>query len=455
MLLTDSQYQAFLRAEADLRNLSRAEREAFLRALSGDDITTIADKLQVRPEAIRQRLSQVYQKFEIGGKGPVKLAKLQQQLQTRFQEQQIGNVGFAGVAKRPRRDRPRWDWGEAPDVPTFYGRDAELNELYQWIVEEHCRLVALVGLGGIGKTALAKKLAERIQEEEKFDRLIWRSLRHMPPPETLLADLLESLGCAPIDPSKTDIDSQIAQLVEQLQESKCLLVLDSFDAVLKSGNRLQPYLEGYEAYGKMLRQIGQFEHQSCLLIASDQTFKEIEALARSTKTTRSLALHGLPVEEARKIFQERELTGEDKWDDLIRAAGGNPFLLQIEATSIAELFQGNVAEFLTAIGRDRTKTWSFFYGEFLEILDRQFQKFSDLEKKIACYLARQSKSVSFINLKDGISEVGSTSQILEELVSLKNRDWIEFSKNPKSAETLYELPKFLKKYVKKYQLNEG
>ncbi|MGB3238454.1 MAG: NB-ARC domain-containing protein [Geitlerinemataceae cyanobacterium] len=445
MLLTDSQFQVFLRAQADLHNLSRAEREAFLRALSGDDITTIAEKLQVRPEAIRQRLSQVYQKFEIGGKGPVKLAKLQQRLQIRYQEQLAGGETLPMVAKRQKRDRPRWDWGEAPDVPTFYGRQKELEDLQEWIVEEKCRLLALVGLAGIGKTALARKLAEKIQEEGSFDRLIWRSLRSAPTLEKLLEDLLECLGHFNTDRS-IDIETQISQLVEGLRQSRCLLVLDDFESILQGGTRLQPYLEGYESYGMLLRQVGELDHQSCLLLNSYEKPREIASLERSTKAIRSLQLDGLNVEEAENILKDQHLEKPESWKELIDLARGNPLLLNIESAYIFSLFQGNVTEFLSL------KTWIF--EESREGLDRHFEKFSRLEKKIACHLASQSNPVSFQDIKKKLDDSSSNSQLIEELRSLQNRSWLEVSQNKDASKTFYELPKILKKYVEKYQLSD-
>src|SRR6266508_4118479 len=53
-------------------------------------------------------------------------------------------------------DRPRSvvDWGEAIDVPALYGRETELASLEQWVLADRCRVVALLGLGGIGKSSL-------------------------------------------------------------------------------------------------------------------------------------------------------------------------------------------------------------------------------------------------------------------------------------------------------------
>lgn len=64
------------------------------------------------------------------------------------------------------------DWGEAPDVSGFTGRQAELTQVQHWLVAERCRLVAVLGMGGLGKTALATRLAT--QMEHAFAAVVWR-----------------------------------------------------------------------------------------------------------------------------------------------------------------------------------------------------------------------------------------------------------------------------------------
>lgn len=49
------------------------------------------------------------------------------------------------------------DWGEAIDVSVFYRCKEELTRVKQWIVSDRCQPIALISMGGIGKTALSVK----------------------------------------------------------------------------------------------------------------------------------------------------------------------------------------------------------------------------------------------------------------------------------------------------------
>ena len=109
-------------------------------------------------------------------------------------EEQVDRTG--PIADRAPTDLTKLNktinWGEAIDVSIFYGRAEELALLEKWLIVDRCRLVTLLGMGGIGKTSLSIKVAERIQEQ--FDYIIWHSLCNAPSLLDLLLELIQFLS---------------------------------------------------------------------------------------------------------------------------------------------------------------------------------------------------------------------------------------------------------------------
>ncbi len=154
----------------------------------------------------------------------------------------------------------RIDWGDAPDTVDVYGREGELADLTQWVLKEHCHLVAILGIGGIGKTTLAVKFAQVAASQ--FDFVIWRSLRNAPPLHDLLVECLQTLSPA------ANTHPSIPLLLELLQEHRCLLILDNAETLHQSGSLSGDYRAGYEEYQTLFQQVAQTRHQSCLLLTS-------------------------------------------------------------------------------------------------------------------------------------------------------------------------------------------
>src|SRR5205823_12614443 len=122
----------------------------------------------------------------------------------------------AEVVSTPQAFRgPRVDWGDALDVPSFYGREEELATLEQWIVEERCQVVSVLGMGGVGKSALAVTAMHRVAAH--FEVVIWRSLRDAPSCEALLDECLQVLAPQPLPELPDSLEARLGLLMEQLR----------------------------------------------------------------------------------------------------------------------------------------------------------------------------------------------------------------------------------------------
>ena len=174
--------------------------------------------------------------------------------------------GAARTLAPPAGGGPRVDWGDAPTVTTFYGREWELNLLSAWVVQERCRVVSVLGQGGIGKSALATQVMQRVAEY--FEVVIWRSLRDVPSCEALLDDCLQVLAPQALHDVSASLESRQGLLVECLRSRRVLLVYDNLESFLEEGEDTGHMRAGYEGFGRVLRRVAETDHQSCL--AADQ-----------------------------------------------------------------------------------------------------------------------------------------------------------------------------------------
>ena len=350
----------------------------------------------------------------------------------------------------PTANQPRIDLGDAPEISTFFDRTSELTTLENWILSR-TRLITILGLSGIGKTALTLQLIPQIQHE--FDCIIWRSLHNAPPLASLQTDLIKFLsqqqetnppnpplsrGGEEIKPPSLSPPRSLGGLggvIHHLRSHRCLIILDDVQTIFSSQQLAGNYQPGYENYGTFFKQIAESCHNSCIILISWEKPREIAALESNPKNCQILQLNGLG-EAAREIFIEKGLIESEKWSELIELYKGNPLWLNIVAAAIQDLFSGNVSDFLSYD--------SLVLGDLEYLLHQHFQRLSDTEKQVMSWLANQNKAVE-ISKKPAFLEL-SPSEFLKAVESLRRRLLIE--KVQKGDRTLFTLQRAIAEYTK-------
>ncbi len=124
--------------------------------------------------------------------------------------------------------------GFPPQMTSFVGRTQEISDIVALIAEPHCRLVTLVGPGGIGKTRLALEIARRL---DFADGIYYVPLQALRSGDHVLSGLANALDYQAH--SGSDLDKQLASF---LCTKQLLLVLDNFEHVLEAARFMSAIL---------------------------------------------------------------------------------------------------------------------------------------------------------------------------------------------------------------------
>jgi len=217
-------------------------------------------------------------------------------------------------------------WNDAPTKYNVVGRDRELDDLGEALGSEGpVRVLAIVGLGGIGKTALAVDLARRLSDHA--DAVLWVSLstrRAVSDIEEELVALLGSEAPAPPSAGKTPVE----RLLNLLQARRLVLVLDNFESVLAEESA--EYVSGYDDYARLLLVAAEADHQSRVIVTSREEPPPLDRLDGARDAVRINRLGALPIEVGRSLLQDHGLAGPlELLDEMHSRYDGNPLALQL------------------------------------------------------------------------------------------------------------------------------
>lgn len=311
---------------------------------------------------------------------------------------------------------PRADWGRAPDVSRFVGREPELAQFSRWLLGERRRLIGVFGLGGIGKTFLARRAAA--DAAAGFAATKWILLQDGPPLDEVLAECLHFFSGYRAGDLPASTAGRIDRLLAHFRQARYLLIFDKLEAIMRPGKPAGHFRAGYEAYGDLLQAVAEADHQSCLVVVSREKPRDMARWEGQPPAAASLRLQGIGVLTAQAILGDAGLTGSaEEWAALVAHYAGNPLMLQLTAGPIRDLYAGRLGAFLA---EER-----FAFGDVNDLLDEHFGRLSAGEQDVMYWLAAERTALPVGDLEERLLPRQPIGEVRATLSSLLRRHLVD------------------------------
>lgn len=328
--------------------------------------------------------------------------------------------------EKPTKSTGYYDLSLAPKITHFYDRTTELQTLSHWLTHQNTRLISVLGLSGIGKTTLVKQFVDL--NLQQFDVVVWKNLKLSQSLDGIITEILTGVNDAPVQH-----DNKLTQLFNILRQQRCLIILDDIQELFIKGDWAGQFKTEYKNYQNLFTMMTEIEHQSSLILISQEQCQEMICLDEELYPIKCLELEGV---ESRSIMKNWGLKDDETWAQLIKLYEGNPVYLKDIVSLIKNIFGGKVADFLNEDSLIVTK-------DMKSRLTKLFKRLSPREQEIVLQLSKFEQPVSREDLRQSLSL--SSMDLMNGLESLRQRYLV---KRIEGEQVLFDLSLVVREYVR-------
>ena len=324
---------------------------------------------------------------------------------------------------------------QTPPEPNFVGRKEMLETITEWYNNPEVRIGALIGWGGVGKSALVRKWYDTLESNRiKPDGIFWWGFYRNAYLEQFLNALLRYVSQGRIEPEtikstweKTD------RIKEYVQQGAYLIILDGLEEMQKS--------ESGDEFGKMIhRECTELLHyladvpktDGLCLITTRYPLKDLNAWHE--RSYKHLSLSDLNISDSLLMLRRHGVKGSDEeMTEVINRYEGHALRLTLLARYLVEYFEGDIKKIkqLPNLNEDETG-----FSPFVRILNQNVAKLTPIEKDLlkvlSCFLVPIDQNVLVCLIHHEVSKVAPSLididknlfEFLKYLHNLENRGLI-------------------------------
>ncbi len=267
--------------------------------------------------------------------------------------------------------------------PNFVGRLEMLKTITVWYNDPEVRIGALIGWGGVGKSALVRKWYDSLEENKIHpDGIFWWGFYRSTSLDQFLNTLLRYVSQEEIDPDSIKSTwEKTEKIKEHISQGKYLIVLDGLEQMQKS--------ESGDEFGKMLhhectellRYLAYAPKAGLCLITTRFPLKDLDNWCEVSYKT--LPMVNLSVPDAVVMLRKRGVKGaNENLKEVVERYKGHALSLTSMAGYLKRYYKGDIT-----------------HAPDIEFVFSEEKRFRDVNKLLHRYAEKMTKSeLVFLNI---------------------------------------------------------